>query len=120
MPITEQQMYFTIKYDESTEKFRIYPTETTPVESLDGMKEHIDRGYSSKALMDVIRRASGFPPTISRDNHEHITRLAYKGNTFVVDKTATECGKTFLDIAVEQELKRARRKEEFQKRNHRK
>ena len=101
-----EQMYFKIKYNSKTEKYRIHPIESTTSESLNGMKDHIEKDYKPKALMDVIRRASGYMQEVSRGIHEHVTKLEYKTNIFIVDGRIEECGKTFLDIAVEKELSR--------------
>jgi len=93
---------FRIEYDAKTDRFRIYPE--NPAVNLDGLAVHMGRGYSSKAIVDIVIRHSEQRPVYER-TWEDITAFVGQQNVFRVARMESR-GRFQLEQAVEREIAR--------------
>ncbi|MBW2978062.1 hypothetical protein KY331_04415 [Candidatus Woesearchaeota archaeon] len=104
--ITKDQ--YAIMYDPNKDGFRI---DAKKVEELNGMKPHVGKSYSAKAVMDIIRRNFG---VITRDNvrreGEHTKHIEYPGAVFSIINGA----RYMLEEAIQLELTREQRRQEHE------
>lgn len=96
---------FEIRYDSKTDRFRMYPMQ--PEISLDGLAVHIGRGYTAKAVIDIVMRHSEYKPVYER-TWEYITAIIGQKNMFRTDIRMEGRGRVQLEQAVERETARRR------------
>ena len=104
--ITKDQ--YEIRYSPQKDGFEI---DATNVAELNGMKNHVGKSYSPKAVMDILRRNFG---AITIDNvrreGEYIDHIEYPGAVFSIMNGAIYV----LEDAIKLELTREQKRQEHE------
>ncbi len=92
---------FEIMYNAEKEKFNFKLQEYT---ELNGMKQHIEKSYSKKAIMDIIRRNYGNleKVNIQTDKGGYTKKIAFQDAVFNIKDN----GKYVLEAAIQREIAR--------------